>query len=47
MTATDFERILNKVGLIIMKQETNMKKAILIQETLVVTLRFLSPELWR
>lgn len=42
MSATDFEYLLNKLGPIIMKQNTNMRKAIPVQERLAVTLRFLA-----
>lgn len=40
MSATDFEFLLNKLGPLIMKQDTNMKKAVPVQERLAVTLRF-------
>jgi len=42
MSAEDFEHLLNKVGPIIKKQDTNMRKAIPIQDRLAVTLRFLA-----
>lgn len=42
MSAEDFEVILNKIGPTIMKKDTNMRKAIPIQERLAVTLRFLA-----
>lgn len=42
MSAEDFEIILNKIGPHISKQDTNMRKAISIQERLAITLRFLA-----
>lgn len=43
MSAEDFEHLLNKVGPIIKKQDTNMRKARpRIQDRLAVTLRFLA-----
>ncbi|XP_050316046.1 uncharacterized protein LOC126750463 [Anthonomus grandis grandis] len=40
MSAEDFEIILNQIGPHILKQDINMRKAISIQERLVITLRF-------
>lgn len=42
MSAVDFEYLLNKIGPLIQKQDTNMRKSITIQEGLVITLRFLA-----
>lgn len=42
MSAEDFEFILGKIGPKIRKEDTNMRKAIPIQERLAVTLRFLA-----
>lgn len=42
MSSEDFEIILTKIGPKIKKQDTNMRKAITIQERLAVTLRFLA-----
>jgi len=42
MSSEDFEFILTKIGSKINKQDTNMRKAIPIQERLAVTLRFLT-----
>ncbi|XP_029346317.1 uncharacterized protein LOC107883168 [Acyrthosiphon pisum] len=42
MSSEDFEFILTKIGPKISKQDTNMRKAIPIQERLAVTLRFLA-----
>ncbi|KAL4084072.1 hypothetical protein QTP88_029388 [Uroleucon formosanum] len=38
----DFEHLLSKIGPIIMKEDTNMRKAIPVQERLAITLRFLA-----
>lgn len=42
MSATDFEYLLNKIGPVIEKKYTNMRKCFPIQERLAVTLRFLA-----
>jgi len=42
MSATDFEYFIQKVGPIISKTDTNMRKCIPVQERLAVTLRFLA-----
>lgn len=42
MSAMDFEHLLSKIGPIIMKEDTNMRKAIPVQERLAITLRFLA-----
>lgn len=42
MSATDFEYLLKKIGPMIQKQNTNMRKSFPIQERLAVTLRFLA-----
>jgi len=42
MSATDFEYLLNKIGPIIQKTDTNMREAIPVQERFAVTLRFLA-----
>lgn len=41
MSTENFEHLFNKIGPIINKQDTNMRKAIPIQDRLAVTLRFL------
>jgi len=42
MSATDFEYLIQKIGPIISKTDTNMRKCIPVQERLAVTLRFLA-----
>ncbi|KAF0710068.1 protein ANTAGONIST OF LIKE HETEROCHROMATIN PROTEIN 1-like [Aphis craccivora] len=42
MSSSDFEYILNKIGPVITKLDTNMRKAIPAQERLAITLRFLA-----
>lgn len=42
MSATDFEYLIQKIGPIICKTDTNMRKCIPVQERLAVTLRFLA-----
>ncbi|KAJ8937644.1 hypothetical protein NQ318_002158 [Aromia moschata] len=42
ISATDFEYLLNKIGPVIAKNDTNMRDSIPVQERLAVTLRFLA-----
>lgn len=42
MSSSDFEMLLNKIGPIITKQDTNWRRAITPKERLLVTLRFLA-----
>lgn len=42
MSSSDFEMLLNKIGPIITKQDTNWRRAITTKERLLVTLRFLA-----
>ena len=42
MSSQDFELLILKIGPKIYKQDTNMRKAIPVQERLAVTLRFLA-----
>ncbi|KAF0713787.1 protein ANTAGONIST OF LIKE HETEROCHROMATIN PROTEIN 1-like [Aphis craccivora] len=42
MSASDFEYILNKIGPVITKLDTNLRKAIPAQERFAITLRFLA-----
>lgn len=41
MSSTDFEILLNKIGPIVSKQDTNWRHAISVQECLLITIRFL------
>ncbi|VEN55083.1 unnamed protein product [Callosobruchus maculatus] len=42
MTAEDFEILVNLVGPLVMKKDTNLRKAISVQDRLALTLRFLA-----
>ena len=42
MSATDFEYFVNKLGPVISKKDTTMRKSVPVKERLAVTLRFLA-----